>query len=218
MSIEIYAIKNILKEVDHDTFINLCSTNKLINDLCEGNLSEDYGNLTEELYKERVDKFFSPDIIAYKNFEPNISSREFYWRMMDLTELEKDKALLKLMIDNNKIIEVNILLSLENSGTALQQRIRDFEDIMNNHLMGNDNKILNVSKYDIDTFTNVRKVDKVPYMKDRINPISPIINVTGRLFTPIIYLPNNRENYINYVKTVIANSKYRNLVPEFLNQ
>ena len=79
----IYNQFEVLKRVSHNEFEVLCKTSTTLWNLCSNKLGPEHGNLTQRLYQERSNVFFSPEIVDLKN-QFNLSWKDFYFHVHKL--------------------------------------------------------------------------------------------------------------------------------------
>ncbi len=107
----IHAMMQVLINADEEKFKLLCSTNHALRDICTGNLTQEFitknGNLTKELYAERVKKFVDPDIIEFA--DPKLSWKQFYEAYIKAKESINNKNPYANEILINNILEKVIL-------------------------------------------------------------------------------------------------------------
>ncbi len=148
----------ILVQSDPTTFPKICQSNKYYNDICNGKLIDNHGDLSHYLYEKRSNRWFTEDIIQFKPIE--MTWKEFYERIMSFSLYKKKlKELYRLSTipdyygfdmlltyaQNGKLMEIEILMK-ENPNIV--QRY-DFIPVLENAAhVGN----LNVLKYFYDNF------------------------------------------------------------------
>ena len=95
-----------------EDFSNVCRANR---EICSGRLSDatklTYGDqITERLYKERSEKWFSEEVLAYK--ELNMTWQNFYKRIEMMSKLDiKYIDQFEKLIEKNQLMELKILQS-----------------------------------------------------------------------------------------------------------
>ena len=101
-NLNLYLKAQILSELEHDDFISMYCINKEFYNISIGNISSEFGNITENLYYERIKK------IAHLK-DDKYSYREFYYFVRKLINKPYDGKLITSLVTNNKLYEIKIL-------------------------------------------------------------------------------------------------------------
>jgi len=79
----------------------------------------------------------------------------------------------------------------------------------------NPGKVLNVTDFDVDKFTKARQVNPPGRLS---KAIQPYVNVNGnQIPVPVIAQPQGVNNFMNFVRSIVANSAYSQYANEILN-
>ncbi len=98
----IYDYLPLLIVLDHATFSRFCQANKFLYDIYKGKTSGNHAGIHNNLFYERNRYWYSKEI-QYKDCEPNLTWRKFYFRM-----LIKDDTTLDEHAFNGHFIELKI--------------------------------------------------------------------------------------------------------------
>lgn len=114
--LDVYVKMCILVQADHETFVQLSKTNKILHAISSNKLPKEiiasHGNMANFLYPNRIDTWFRSDIKKFK--ETNMNWKEFYKRILLFYRFKNEHgipALIRREVTNGHIMECRILWS-----------------------------------------------------------------------------------------------------------
>lgn len=206
---------DILINTDIDTFQDMCLADSELYEICANtDQTSELAQYTNYLYEQRTKKLFSQDLI---NLKENETWKEFYEALTDIID-NLDNLNSELADELLKFGKFTILRILSKipppKGPIFPQRqlhmIENFENIMDEHLSGNESHCLILKGLDINTLKGVR----IYQCPDR-NPNEGRIYLNQlNIYLPVVGL---KDKLIFYTLSIIKNSKYSYLVEDILS-